>query len=219
MLSREAMNSLWQQLASAGGIEWDEERDRLCGKLLDLMLEANRTMNLTRITDRAQAEVLHVGDALCALPYLPREPHALADVGSGGGVPGLPLAIARPDVSVTLVESVRKRATYLERTVEALRLDNVRVATERSETLARSRRGAYEVVTVRAVGSLEEVVRTCWPMLAPSGRLLAWKGARAQEELAAAGKALASARAKPPVVHVTNLPGAEHHVIVEIRRG
>src|SRR5690348_7735138 len=94
-------------------------------------------MNLTRIADRAAAEVQHVGDALTVLPFLPREAHRLADVGSGGGVPGIPLAVARPDVSLVLVEATGKKAAFLTETARALGLTNVRVVNERAETAGR----------------------------------------------------------------------------------
>ena len=92
------MNPLWTDLAARAGLSLTPEQHAGLARYLDLLLAANATMNLTRITDRAAAEVQHVGDSLTVLPFLPKEPHALADVGTGGGVPGIPLAIARPDV-------------------------------------------------------------------------------------------------------------------------
>ena len=84
-------------------------------------------MNLTRIVDRPTAEVQHIGDALTLLPFLPAAAHRLADVGTGGGVPGIPLAIVRPDVQVTLIESTKKKAAFLREAVAQLGLTNVTV--------------------------------------------------------------------------------------------
>src|SRR3954471_23978086 len=127
------MNPLWQQLADRASITLSQEQlDRL-SRFLDLLLEANRSMNLTRIDTREQAEVGHVGDSLTLVPYLPKTGFSLADVGSGGGVPGIPLAIARPDAKVLLLESTQKKAAFLERAIQELNLTNVRVSTRRAE--------------------------------------------------------------------------------------
>src|SRR5687768_5516501 len=101
--------ALWDELAGkAGGALTDQQHEKL-GRYIELLLEANQVMNLTRIADRAAAEVQHVGDALTLLPHLPTGEITLADVGSGGGVPGIPLAIARPDTEVVLLESTKKK--------------------------------------------------------------------------------------------------------------
>src|SRR5690349_17899552 len=121
------MNALWNELAARAGLVLSESQHAMLSRYLDLLLEANRRMNITRITDRAVAEVQHVGDALTLLPLLPREPHRLSDVGTGGGVPGIPLAVALPDARVLLVESTRKKATFLTSAAELLGLKNVAV--------------------------------------------------------------------------------------------
>src|SRR3954462_12692058 len=122
------MNSLWDELAGRAGITPTQKQHSLLARYLDLLLDANQRMNLTRITDRAAAEVQHVGDALTLLPHLPPAPLRLADVGSGGGVPGIPLAVARPDASVVLIESTKKKAAFLVTAVRELGLSNVTVS-------------------------------------------------------------------------------------------
>src|SRR3954452_19111708 len=104
------MNPLWNDLAARDGLSLTAEQHARLARYLDLLLAANATMNLTRITDRAAAEVQHVGGSLTVLPFRPNDPHALADVGTGGGVPGIPLAIARPDARVVLIEATKKKA-------------------------------------------------------------------------------------------------------------
>ena len=89
------MNPLWNELASRAGRTLSGEQHALLGRYLDLLLEANERMNLTRITDPSAAEVQHVGDALTLLPLLPTDSHRLADVGTGGGVPGRVRPVAR----------------------------------------------------------------------------------------------------------------------------
>ena len=127
------MHTLWTELAARAAVTLTEAQHAQLGKYLDLLLAANERMNLTRITDRAAAEVQHVGDALTLLPHLPKEPHRLADVGTGGGVPGIPLAIVRPDVQVTLIESTKKKAAFLSEAAAALTLSNVQITDIRAE--------------------------------------------------------------------------------------
>src|SRR3954452_22814581 len=111
------MNALWNELASRARLSLTESQHSLLARYLDLLLEANQRMNLTRIADRAAAEVQHVGDALTVLPFLPQDAFRLADVGSGGGIPGVILAIARPDAKVVLLEATKKKAVFLEEVV------------------------------------------------------------------------------------------------------
>jgi 16S rRNA (guanine527-N7)-methyltransferase len=217
------MNSLWDELAGRAGITLTEIQHSLLARYLDLLLDANQRMNLTRITDRAAAEVQHVGDALTLLPLLPPDPHRLADVGTGGGVPGIPLAIARPDAQVVLVESTKKKAAFLVSAVEALGLSNVTVSDARAEEAGQSPqfRETFDVATARAVATLDWLAEWCLPLVKlKTGKVLAMKGARVAEELPAAAKAIKLLNGGEPIVHAVSLPGTEHRVIVEIpKRG
>jgi 16S rRNA (guanine527-N7)-methyltransferase len=123
----------------------------------------------------------------------------VADIGSGAGLPGLVLAIARPDLSVTLVEPLLRRTRFLEETVTALGLgEQVEVLRGRAEDLGGDR--TFSVVTARAVAPLDRLARWCLPLVAPGGELVAMKGASAAEEVAAAGPALRELRCPAPVV-------------------
>jgi 16S rRNA (guanine527-N7)-methyltransferase len=174
-------------------------------------------MNLTRITDRAQAEARHVGDALTLLEFLPTDAHRLADVGSGGGVPGIPLAIVRPDVQVTLIDSTRKKAAFLRECAIQLELPNVRVIEDRAEAVGRSEhRETFDIACARAVATLDWLCEWCLPLVKKGGKVLAAKGARHVEELPAAIKAAKLLGGGAPVVHRVELPGTTGHVIVEI---
>lgn len=183
-------------------------------RYLALLLEANQKMNLTRIDDLAAARVQHIGDALTLLPWLP-EKGRIADVGSGGGVPGLVLAISRPDMSFTLIEATLKKAEFLGRAARELGLPNVAILPQRAEGVAREGR-RFHVVTARAVAPLDRLLEWCLPLLRPDGVLLAMKGARAQEEIRAARPALAGRFAARASVHPVKLPGLDHHQIVVI---
>ena len=209
--------TLWTELASAAGLSLTDEQIARLSQYLDLLLAANEKMNLTRIAGRAAAEVGHVGDALTLLPFLPRGPHRLVDVGSGGGVPGIPLAIVRPDVTVMLVESTQKKAAFLKSAAETLGLTNLSVSSMRAEDVGHSNsRETFDVATARAVGAMNFLVEWCLPLVKKGGKLLAMKGQRITEELPAALKTIRMLGGGEPVVHPVALPETDHHVIVEI---
>jgi 16S rRNA (guanine527-N7)-methyltransferase len=144
-----------------------------------LLLEANARLNLTRVVEPEAVARLHLLDALAALPLLDAlAPASAVDLGSGGGVPGIPLAMARADVQWTLVDSVAKKADALRGFVAALGLRNVEVVAERAETLGRSpaHREQYGLVAARACAALPVLAELALPLLAVGGCLLAWKG-------------------------------------------
>jgi 16S rRNA (guanine527-N7)-methyltransferase len=169
----------------------DSETDRL-SRYLGMLFAANERFNLTRI-DRESAWARHVVDALTLLaPIEGLEGAATGiDVGSGGGVPGIPLAITRPDIAWTLLETTGKKARFLEAVSQRLGLANVAVVQARAETAARGPlREAFDVATSRAVGPLGGLATISIPFLRIGGVMLAIKGARAAEELAEAKQRL-----------------------------
>jgi len=186
--------------------------NELLNRYLDLLLQANQVMNLTSVTDRAAAEQLHVADALTLLPFLPEGEITIADIGSGGGCPGIPLAISRPDAMVTLIEATKKKAAFLQSVADELKLTNVRVEADRAEKVGQR----FTVAVARAVGPLALLAEIALPMVQPGGKLLAMKGPKIAAELPAAAKTIARFRGQPAVVHPAARPGAEGHVIVEI---
>lgn len=154
-----------------------------------LLLEANARLNLTRVVEPEAVGRLHLLDALAALPMLPRA-GSVVDLGSGGGVPGIVLALARPDLRWTLVDSVGKKADALRSFVAALGLANVEVLAERAEVLGHGpARESFDLVAARACASLPVLAEYALPLLRVGGRLLAWKGPISAEELTAGGAA------------------------------
>jgi 16S rRNA (guanine527-N7)-methyltransferase len=219
--SDSVINELWNDLARAAGRELSDGQHEKLVRYLDLLLAANARMNLTRITDRAAAEVQHVGDALTLLPHLPKDTPGLsiADVGTGGGVPGIPLAIALPDARVTLIESTKKKAAFLSEAIAQLKLSNVAVLAGRAEEVGAPgapTRESFDVAVARAVATMDWLAEWCLPLVKKGGRVLAMKGQRIAEELPAAAKAIKLLGGGEPRVHTVELPGTEHRVIVEI---
>ena len=172
------------------------ERDRLAA-YLDRLLETNRQFNLTAIKDPEHAWMRHIYDALTLLPLLASvDAQRVADVGSGGGLPGIPLAITMPDVPFTLIEATGKKAGFLERVATELELGNVTVHHGRSEDLARdvAHQRRYDVVTARAVGRLPVLLPMTVPLLKAGGLLLAIKGEQAPVEVEEAADELRRCR-------------------------
>lgn len=147
---------------------------------LVLLLRWNGTYNLTAIRDPAEMVTKHLLDSLAMASHVPDAP--LADLGTGPGLPGIPLAIARPGCTVTLVESNGKKARFLREAVRTLDLANARVAESRAENLAEP--GAYAVITARALATLDRIIEVGGHLLAPGGRLLAMKAGTVAEEAA-----------------------------------
>ncbi len=213
------MIELWKQLAERANLELSEETSGRLGRYLDLLFEANQKMNLTRITDRADAELNHIADALTLLAFMPKEACHIVDVGSGGGVPGIPLAIARPDCAVVLVESTLKKAEFLRECCTALGLANVEIVADRAEAVGVSnRRETFDVAIVRAVATMVWLVEWCLPLVRKGGRMLAMKGPKVEAELPEALRGIKLLGGGPVVSHAVELEGTENRRIIEIRK-
>lgn len=145
----------------------------------DLLLKWNRTYNLTALRDPAQAISHHLLDSLAILPHIGSG--SLLDVGSGGGLPGIPLAITHPELSVSMVDTVQKKATFLQQASIELGLKNVAVHHARVEEMT----GQYAQISSRAFSELALFVSLTRHLLAPGGRWLAMKGVRPDNEIAA----------------------------------
>jgi 16S rRNA (guanine527-N7)-methyltransferase len=145
----------------------------------------------------------------CALlgTVLPRDA-SVADIGSGAGLPGLVIALARPDARVTLVEPLLRRTVFLDEVVDALELGNVVVRRDRADAL--HGQDSFDVVTARAVAPLDRLLGWCMPLVAPTGSLLAMKGDSAEEEVVAARPLLRELGCADPSVEVLTAPGEEH---------
>lgn len=155
-------------------------RDRLLA-YQRLIGKWNQVHNLTAIRDPAQMVTLHLLDSLAVLPHL-GEPANLADIGSGAGLPGVALAIARPSLPVTVVDANQKKATFLEQAKAELGLASLEVVCERVEPWRPAR--AFEAVISRAFAALADFVSLAGHLLAPGGRMLAMKGVNPVDEIA-----------------------------------
>ncbi|MBI5330348.1 MAG: 16S rRNA (guanine(527)-N(7))-methyltransferase RsmG [Betaproteobacteria bacterium] len=148
-------------------------------RYLDLMRKWNRTYNLTAISDPAQMFTHHLLDSLTLLPHVGVGP--LLDVGSGAGLPGIPLAVARPDLAVTTLDASQKKCGFMQQAAIDLKLLNLRVVHGRVEDFQPE--NGYAVIVSRAFSDLGDFVRLTRHLLAPGGRWLAMKGAYPRAEV------------------------------------
>ena len=175
---------------AALGLDLDPVAREAIADHVRLLLAWTEAINLTAIREPAAVALEHVVDSLTALSFLRQmDARAILDLGSGGGFPGLPLALAMPAGRALFVESVGKKATFLGAALDALgSRPRFAVAATRAETLARDphHREHWPVVTARAVAALPELVELALPLLAPGGVLVAWKRSIVVEGRAAA---------------------------------
>jgi 16S rRNA (guanine527-N7)-methyltransferase len=180
----------------------------------DLLLEWNQRVNLTAIRDPAGVERLHFLDSVaCLLGALP-EAATVLDVGAGGGFPGLPLQIARPDIELTLLEATAKKTAFMSAVVADLGLDRTHVVTGRAEDFGE--RESFDAVVARALAPLPVLLELTLPFARVGGQVLALKkGAGLADELAASGRALEAlgGRLEPALTYELE-DGEERHVVV-----
>ena len=184
-----------------------------------LLLVANARLNLTRVVEPQAIARTHLLDALAALPLLDAwAADRIVDLGSGGGVPAIPLALARPEIAWTLVDSVGKKASALREMVEALGLAGVTVVAERAEEVGRDprHRERYDLVTARAFAALPVLAELSMPLLHVGGRLLAWKGPLSErdDELQRGRKALGEVGAGRPRMVESGVSALGGHTFV-----
>ena len=187
-----------------------------------LLLAWNEALNLSGIRAPDAIALEHVLDSLTALPILRRAGiEEFIDLGSGGGYPGLTLAIALPARRALLVESVGKKARFLAAAAEATGMrDHVSIAATRAETLAADprHRGRWQAVTARAVAEMSELVELAMPLLCVGGLLVAWKRSPAEEELARADGAIRQLRGRLVRLEPVAVPGLEDHVLAVVEK-
>ena len=191
------------------GLDIDEAKQ---AKLLDyaaLLQKWNKTYNLTALRDPAQTVSHHLLDSLTLLPYL-QGAHTMLDVGSGGGQPGIPAAICRPDLNITLLDANTKKTAFLQQAVIELGLANVRVVSGRVEAVQDFQ---ADIITSRAFAELADFVNWTAHLLKDGGRWVAMKGVYPEEEIAKLPDTVAVERVE--ALHVPGLDAERHMVVLK----
>lgn len=194
----------------AMGVSVSPATTDIFARYLELIAKWNRVHNLTAVRETDLMVVLHLLDSLSLLPHVGTA-KTLLDVGTGAGLPGIPIAIARPDLPVTLLDSSHKKCAFLRQAKAELALENVRVVCERVEAWTPAER--FDAVVSRAFSELADFVTQARHLVAPGGRLLAMKGVYPFEEIARipAGHRVANVLE----LQVPHLDAKRHLVLVE----
>lgn len=188
-------------------------------RFAEMVLERNRVMNLTAITEPADVAALHLLDSLALLPLAALKNERLVDVGCGAGFPGVPLAIAGEQLKVTLLDSQRKRIDFLEEVREGLKLENVSCIHGRAEEFAGEQREQFDAAVSRAVAALPVLCELCLPLVKVGGRMLAMKSTNSEEEINGAKRAVELLGGQVEWVKDYQIPVAEvTHRLVCIRK-
>lgn len=199
---------------SAAGVSVDGECVGTLAEFAEFLSEENAKYNLTAVTEDGEVAVKHFADSLFALPLIENGAR-VADIGSGAGIPAIPLSVARKDVSVTAVESIGKKADFIKSASRKLNIGNLNVENVRIEDFGRGAgRAAFDVVTARAVAPLATLLEYAVPLLKKGGKFLAYKGRRAEEETESARAAAEVFHAKIEKVSRYVLENGEERVII-----
>lgn len=200
-----------------------ENQARKLYELTAIMTDVNKKMNLTAITDPEAVILKHYADSLMISPFL-AENSTVIDVGCGAGFPTLPLAIFRPDLEITALDSTQKRIDYVQNTANALGLNNVTAICARAEELANDKayRESFDFATARAVAALPVLTELCLPYVKVGGKFVAMKGQKGETETNEAQNAIKKCGGELVNIHRKNLcsPNGEQEmrVITEISK-
>lgn len=194
------------------GVKLDETQQEQLLEYLSLLHKWNGVYNLTAIRDPEQMLIQHLLDSLTVVPAFDSARQVL-DVGAGAGLPGIVLAIARPDITVALIDTVQKKTAFLNQVKSELGLSNVTVHSGRVEQLPSTQK--YDVITSRAFASLSDFVTWSGHLLAENGRFLAMKGTHPQEEIEKLPENWQVTGVKP--LEVPELKAQRHLIVIERR--
>ena len=205
----------WKARLDAGGhelgLDLDQSQLETLWRYAHMLRERNAHVNLTSIVSPEGILTLHMLDSLSVAPHL-GDARRIIDVGTGGGFPGIPLAVAFPDRHFPLIDGTQKKIRFVAESIAALDIRNVTAIAARAESYGGERN--FDVVVARAVGSLADLVRDASGLLGPRGRLLAMKGKLADEELRAVPRGW---RTEAIPLRVPGLD-AERHLVTLSRR-
>lgn len=172
--------------------ELSEHQIEHIDKYYELLIEKNKVMNLTAITEFDEVIVKHFADSLSICTVLPEDVHTVCDLGTGAGFPGIPMAIAYPNLQFTLIDSLNKRIKFLQEVVDAIGLTNVTLVHARAEEAGRDKkfREQFDLVVSRAVANIATLSEYCLPLVKVNGYFISFKSGDIDNEINESGKAI-----------------------------
>ena len=194
------------------GISLNEEQKKQFIAFYEYLVEKNKVMNLTGITEFQEVLVKHFLDSLaCVKAVDMNEVKTVMDIGTGAGFPGVPLKIAFPHLEACLLDSLKKRVNFLEETFELLKLENITAIHGRAEEFAKNKayREKYDLCVSRAVSNLATLSEYCLPYVKVGGKFISYKSGTVKEEVEQAEKAVSILGGKIQDVVYFNLPDSE----------
>lgn len=214
----------FSELFSSAGIEIDDKKYYLLSEYAEMLCEWNEKINLTAITDPEGITIKHFFDSIYPFVLIPpNDGAALIDVGTGAGFPSIPLKICRPDISITLLDSLNKRVNFLKAVSDALDL-GAECIHGRAEENARfikngnQMRGSFDVAAARAVANLRELCEYCLPFVKLGGSFYALKGKDGISEAKGAENAVKQLGGRIKEIKSYSLPNGDERVLIVIKK-
>ena len=183
------MIELLKNLFTKYQIEYTDEQIEKINKYYNMVIEQNKTMNLTRILSEEEFATKNILDSVLPIKIIPKNA-SVVDVGTGAGLPGIPLKILRPDIKLTLLDSLQKKVNFLKQVAIELGLKEVKCVHARVEDFAKTNRESFDVCVSRAVARLNTLCEYSLPLVKIDGKMIAYKSLKAEEEAKEAQKAI-----------------------------
>lgn len=178
-----------KQIFTKYNIEYDQNKIEQLVKFYEFVIEKNKVMNLTNIVNEKEFILKNILDSVLPEKYI-KQNSSLIDVGAGAGFPSVPLKILRPDLNITMLDSLNKRVVFLNEVISVLNLKNIQAVHSRAEDYAKNQRESYDVCVSRAVARLNTLLEYCLPLVKVGGIFIAYKSLKADEEIIESEKAL-----------------------------
>ena len=211
------MKDYFKELLEKANIKLDESKVDKLLRYLYLLKEKNKVMNLTAIREEKEILTKHFIDSLLLSDLFLHTDEKIIDIGTGAGFPGLVLAVVFPEKQFLLVDSVRKKISFIDEVTEDLKLENVKTSYERAEELIKSSRGSFDLGLCRGVGNLRIILEYMIPFLKVNGRFLPQK--LNENELSESENALKTLNSKILKIHKFRLPESnDERIIIEIQK-
>ena len=183
------MEQILKELFEKYNLEYDDSKIAQIIKFYDMVIETNKVMNLTNITEEKEFAIKNILDCILPMKIIPVNAKVL-DIGAGAGFPSIPLKIMRPDLDIVMVDSLNKRVNFLKTVIQKLDLKNITANHMRIEDFAANNKERFDIVVARAVARLNTLLEYSLPLVKIKGKVIAYKSQKAEEEIAEAQNAL-----------------------------